>query len=71
MVWKYHYGCCYCVGTPDKPVMSSEATAYPKLLKIYKELSRQNEIIFAAEKERNALEVTIYMIDGLMVYLFQ
>lgn len=37
--------------------MSAKATAYPKLLKIYKELNRQNGIIFDAEKERNALEL--------------
>ena len=40
-----------------KPVISAEAAAYPKLLKIYKELNRQNEMIFEAEKERNALEL--------------
>ena len=38
---------------PPKPVMSAEAAAYPKLLKIYKELNRQNGIIFDAERERN------------------
>ncbi len=37
--------------------MSAEAAAYPKLLKIYKELNRQNGIIFDAEKERNGLEL--------------
>ena len=42
---------------PPKPVMSVEAAAYPKLLKIYKELNRQNGIIFDAEKERNELEL--------------
>ena len=42
---------------PPKPVMSSEAAAYPKLFKIYKELKRQNEIIFVAEKERNMWEL--------------
>ena len=41
---------------PPKPVMSAEAAAYPKLFKIYKELKQQNENIFEAEKERNALE---------------
>ncbi|MDE6232933.1 MAG: hypothetical protein K2M60_06260 [Lachnospiraceae bacterium] len=45
--------------------MSSEATAYPKLLKIYRELSRQNEIIFVAEKERNTLEVERDNLKGL------
>ncbi|MDE7312520.1 MAG: hypothetical protein K2N87_13015 [Eubacterium sp.] len=33
--------------------MSADAAAYPKLLKIYKELNRQNGIIF----ERNELEL--------------
>ncbi len=42
---------------PPEPVMSAEAAAYPKLFKIYKELKRQNEIIFEAEKERNAWEL--------------
>lgn len=42
---------------PLKPVMSVEAAAYPKLVKIYKELKRQNEIIFEAEKVCNALEL--------------
>ena len=36
--------------------MSAEAAAYPKLLKIYKELNRQNGIIFGAERERNEME---------------
>ena len=31
------------------PVVSAEAAAYPKLLKIYKELNRHNGIIFDAE----------------------
>ena len=42
---------------PPKPVVSTEAAAYPKLLKIYKELNRQNRIIFDAERERNELEL--------------
>ena len=37
--------------------MSAEAAAYPKLLKIYKELNRHNGIIFEAERERNELEL--------------
>ena len=36
-----------------KPIMSAEAAAYPKLLRIYKGLNRQNGIIFDAERERN------------------
>ena len=50
---------------PPKPVMPAEAAAYPKLLKIYKELNRQNEIIFEAEKERNTLEVERDDLKGL------
>ena len=41
---------------PPKSVMSAEAAAYPKLLKIYKELNCQNGIIFDAERKRNELE---------------
>ncbi len=50
---------------PPKPVMSAEAAAYPKLSKIYKELNRQNGIIFDAEKERNALELERDSLKGL------
>ncbi|MDE7132999.1 MAG: MobA/MobL family protein [Lachnospiraceae bacterium] len=50
---------------PPKPVMPAEASAYPKLFKIYKELKRQNEIIFEAEKERNALELERDDLKGL------
>ena len=39
---------------PPKPMMSAEVAAYPKLLKVYKELNRQNGIIFDAERERNS-----------------
>ena len=42
---------------PPKPAMSAEAAAYPKLLKIYKELNSQNGIIFDAERECNELEL--------------
>lgn len=42
---------------PLKPVISAEAAKYQKLSRIYKELNRQNAIIFGAEKERNALEI--------------
>ncbi len=41
---------------PLGPVMPTEAAAYPKFSKIYKELKRHNEITFEAEKERNTLE---------------
>ena len=45
--------------------MSAEAATYPKLFKIYKELKRQNEIIFEAEKERNTLEFERDDLKGL------
>ncbi len=47
---------------PPKPVISAEAAAYPKLFTIYKELKRQNEIIFEAEKERNVWEIDLLKI---------
>ena len=50
---------------PPKPVMPAEAAVYPKLFKIYKELKQQNEIIFEAEKERNALELVRDDLKGL------
>ena len=50
---------------PPKPTITAEAAAYPKLHKIYKELVRQNETIFAAEKERNALEAKQGSLKGL------
>ena len=49
---------------PPKSVMSAEAAAYPKLLKIYKERNRQNGIIFDAERERNALEAELNNLKG-------
>ena len=48
-----------------KPIMPEEAAVYPKLHKIYKELVRQNETIFAAENERNALEEKQDSLKGL------
>ena len=45
--------------------MSAEAAAYPKLFKIYKELNRQNEIIFETEKERNEWELEHDNLKGL------
>ncbi|MCM1091824.1 MAG: hypothetical protein NC413_13350, partial [Muribaculum sp.] len=50
---------------PPKPIMSAEAAAYPKLFKIYKELKRQKEIIFEAEKERNIWELERDDLKGL------
>lgn len=50
---------------PSKPVMPAIAATYPKLFKIYKELKRQNEIIFEAEKERNALELERDELKGI------
>ena len=41
---------------PPRPVMPPEAAAYPKLRKIKTALDKQNETIFEAERERNALE---------------
>ena len=40
----------------DSISTKTKAATYPELHKIYKELVRQNEIIFAADKECNALE---------------
>ena len=45
--------------------MSAEAAEYPRLLKIYKELNRQNGIIFNAERERNELELERDSLKGL------
>lgn len=45
--------------------MSAVAAAYPKLQKIDKELGSQNEIIFAAEKERNILKEKLGSLKGL------
>lgn len=45
--------------------MPAEAAAYLKFFKIYKELKRQNEIIFEVEKGRNALEVERDNLKGL------
>ena len=50
---------------PSKPTMTAEAVTYTKLQKIYKELVRQNKTIFAAEKERNALEEKQSSLKGL------
>jgi len=50
---------------PPKPVMPAEVADYPKLLKIYKELKRQNETIFEAEKERSAWELEREDLKGL------
>lgn len=54
---------------PPKPVMSAEAAAYPKLLKIYKELNRPNRIIFDAERERNELELERDSLKGFIIDL--
>ena len=50
---------------PPKPEMPAEAAAYLKLHRIYRELVKQNETIFAAEKERNALEEKQGSLKGL------
>ena len=51
---------------PPKPEMSASAAAYPRLHKIYKELVRQNEAIFASEKDRNVLEDKQSILKGLL-----
>lgn len=45
--------------------LSADASAYPKLHKIYNELSNQNGIIFDAERERNAIEGEINNLKGI------
>ena len=50
---------------PPRPVMSADAAAYPKLHKIYHELSNQNGIIFDAERERNAIQEEINNLKGI------
>jgi hypothetical protein len=48
-----------------RPVMPEDAKAYPKLVKIKKELDKQNAVIFQAEKERNTLEIERDDLKGL------
>ena len=50
---------------PPRPAMPADAAAYPKLHKIYIELSKQNGIIFDAERERNAIEEEINNLKGI------
>ena len=50
---------------PPRPAMSADAAAYPKLHKIYNELSNQNGIIFDAERERNAIQEEINNLKGI------
>lgn len=50
---------------PPRPAMPEEAKAYPKLEKIKKELDKQNEVIFQAEKERSTLETRRGDLKGL------
>ncbi len=51
--------------TYDKPVMTSEAAAYPKLKKIKAELDNQNNLIFQAEQQRGNLEIELSDLKGL------
>ena len=44
---------------PDKPVMTPEAAAYPKLKKMKAELDNQNNLIFQAEQQRGNLEIEL------------
>ena len=50
---------------PDKPVMTPEAAAYPKLKKIKAELDNQNNLIFQAERQRGNLEIELSDLKGL------
>ena len=50
---------------PDKPVMTPEAAAYPKLKKIKAELDNQNSLIFQAEQQRGNLEIELSDLKGL------
>ena len=49
---------------PDKPVMTLEATAYPKLKKIKAELDNQNSLIFQVEQQRGSLEIELSDLKG-------
>ena len=53
------------VTKPDKPVMTPEATTYPKLKKIKAELDNQNNLIFQAEQQRGNLEIELSDLKGL------
>ena len=50
---------------PDKPVMTPEPAAYPKLKKIKVELDNQNNLIFQAEQQRGNLEIELSDLKGL------
>lgn len=49
----------------DKPVMTPETAAYPKLKKIKVELDNQNNLIFQAEQQRGNLEIELSDLKGL------
>ena len=53
------------VTEPDKPVMTPETAAYPKLKKIKVELDNQNNLIFQAEQQRGNLEIELSDLKGL------
>lgn len=50
---------------PDKPMMTPEEAAYPKLKKIKAELDNQNNFIFQAEQQRGNLEIELSDLKGL------
>ena len=53
------------VTEPDKPVMTPETAAYPKLKKIKVELDNQNKLIFEAEQQRGNFEIELSDLKGL------
>ena len=54
-----------CQKIPEKPVMTPEAAAYPKLKKLKAELDNQNNLIFQAEQQRGNLEIELSDLKGL------
>ncbi|MBE5954657.1 MAG: MobA/MobL family protein [Lachnospiraceae bacterium] len=50
---------------PPRPVMPSEAAAFPKLKKIKVTLDNHNNLIFEAERERSELEIELSDLKGL------
>lgn len=50
---------------PPRPVMSSEASAFPRLQKVKVTLDKQNNLIFEAERERTKLEIELNDLKGL------
>lgn len=50
---------------PPRPVMPSEAAAFPRLQKVKVTLDKHNNLIFEAERERNNLEIELSYLKGL------